>query len=169
MIFRNAAGSLSSFMAALLISSCISAAPSAKSVPATLTGDWTVTSAKVNTVGIAAYAPDDPALMALRLAVSTDRLAMDKAGDGDRHVCDSPRVASETLAFETLISQTYEASPADMGVDAVGKDRQAHFITCAKGDIGPSYDRGSWIVEMDSDTIAMNWFDSVLLILKRVR
>jgi hypothetical protein len=167
MIFRNAAGSLSSFMAALLISSCISAAPSAKSVPATLTGDWTVTSAKVNTVGIAAYAPDDPALMALRLAVSADRLAMD--GNADGHVCESPRVASETLSFATLISQTYEASPADMGIDAAGKDRPAHFITCAKGDIGPSYDRGSWIVEMDSDTIAMNWFDSVLLILKRVR
>jgi hypothetical protein len=119
----------------------------------------------VNTVGIAAYAPDDPALMALRLAVSADRLVMDGAGDG--HVCLSPEVASETLSFATLISQTYEASPADMGVDAAGKDRQAHFITCAKGDIGPSYDRGSWIVEMDSDTIAMNWFDSVLLILKR--
>ena len=53
--------------------------------------------------------------------------------------------------------------------DAAGKDRPAHFITCAKGDIGPSYDRGSWIVEMDSGTIAMNWFDSVLLILERVR
>jgi hypothetical protein len=121
----------------------------------------------VNTTGIAAYAPDDPSLMALRLAVSADRLVMD--GDGDGHVCESPRVASKMLAFATLISQTYEASPADMGVDAAGKDRPAHFITCAKGDIGPSYDRGSWIVEMDSGTIAMNWFDSVLLILERVR
>jgi hypothetical protein len=167
MMFRNAARSVSGFMAALLISSCVSAAPPAGSVPADLAGDWAVTSAKVNTTGIAAYAPDDPSLMALRLAVSADRLVMDGAGDG--HVCESPRVASEMLAFATLISQTYEASPADMGVDAAGKDRPAHFITCAKGDIGPSYDRGSWIVEMDSGTIAMNWFDSVLLILKRVR
>ena len=163
MIFRNAAGSLSSFLAAFLISGCISAAPSPKPVPASLAGSWAVTSAKVNTVGMAAYLPDDPALMALRLAVSRDRLAM------DGHVCESPGIASETLTFGTLVSQTYEASPADMGIEAAGKDRLTHFITCAKGDIGPSYDRGSWIVEMDSDTIAMNWFDSVLLILKRDR
>ena len=42
-----------------------------------------------------------------------------------------------------------------------------HFITCGKGDIGPSYERGSWIAEIESDTIAMNWFDSVLLFLQR--
>ena len=163
MIFRNAARSVSGFMAAFLISGCMaSAAPSPASVPARLTGNWVVTSAKVNTSGVAAYLPDDPALLALRLTVSADRLSM------DGHACESPRIASETLPFEALISQTYEASPADMGIAPAGKDYVTHFITCGKGDIGPDYDRGSWIAEMESDTIAMNWFDSVLLVLRRV-
>jgi hypothetical protein len=163
MIFRNAARSATGFMAALLISGCMaSAAPSPASVPARLTGNWVVTSSKVNTAGVAAYLPDDPALLALRLTVSADRLSM------DGHTCESPRIASETLPFEALISQTYEASPADMGIASANKDHVTHFITCGKGDIGPGYDRGSWIAEMESDTIAMNWFDSVLLVLKRV-
>ncbi len=85
MIFRNAARSASGFLAALLISGCMaSAAPSPASVPARLTGNWVVTSAKVNTAGVAAYLPDDPALLALRLAVSADRLSM------DGHTCESP-------------------------------------------------------------------------------
>lgn len=163
MIFRNAARSVSGFMAALLISGCMASAASTPApVPAKLTGNWVVTSAKVNTSGVAAYSPDDPALMALRLAVSADRLSM------DGHACESPRIASETLPFNALISQTYEASPADMGIASAGKDYVTHFISCGKGDIGPGYDRGSWIAEMESDTIAMNWFDSVLLVLKRV-
>ena len=163
MIFRNAARSASGFMAALLISGCMaSAAPSPASVPARLTGNWVVTAAKVNTSGGAAYLPDAPTLLALRLAGSADRLSM------DGHTCESPGITSETLPFEALISQTYEASPTDMGIASADKNHVTHFITCGKGDIGPSYDRGSWIAEMESGTIAMNWFDSVLLVLKRV-
>src|SRR4051794_9778388 len=125
MIFRNAARSATGFMAALLISGCLaSAAPSPASVPAQLTGNWGVTSAQGNSTGFAAYSPDDPALLALRLTVSADRLSM------DGHACESPRIASETLPFEALVSQTYEVSPADMGIASANKDHVTHFITC---------------------------------------
>jgi hypothetical protein len=164
MKFRSAARRFPAFLAAFLISACIAdAAPSPAQVLPKLAGDWVVTSAKVNTVGMAAYAPDDPALLGLRLGVTGDRLSM------DGHICESPRIVSETIPFGTLIRQTYEASPTDMGIEEAGSSRTAHFITCGKGDIGPSYERGSWIAEMESDTIAMNWFDSVLLLLKRAR
>jgi hypothetical protein len=112
---------------------------------------------------MAAYLPDDPALLGLRLVVTGDSLAM------DGHTCESPRLATEPAQFSDLIARTYETSPADMGVTSTNSARPTHFITCGKGDIGPSYDRGSWIAEIESDTIAMNWFDSVLLFLQRTR
>jgi hypothetical protein len=139
------------------------AGPSPAPVLPTLAGNWTVTSAKVNTTGIAAYLPDDPALLKLRLVVTGDSLAM------DGHTCESPRVTTEPAQFGNLIKRTYEATPADMGVTSADSTQPTHFITCGKGDIGPSYERGSWIAEIESDTIAMNWFDSVLLFLKRTR
>jgi hypothetical protein len=164
MIFRNAARITPPLLAALLISACMAVAgPSPAPVPPTLTGNWTVTSAKVNTTGITAYLPDDPALLKLRLVVSGDSLAM------DGHTCESPRVKTEPAQFGNLIKRTYEATPADMGVTSADSTQPTHFITCGKGDIGPSYERGSWIAEIESDTIAMNWFDSVLLFLKRTR
>jgi hypothetical protein len=164
MIFRNAARTLPTFLAAFLISACMAvAAPSPLPVPSKLAGNWKVTAAKVNTVGIAAYLPDDPALLDLRLVVTGNSLAM------DGHTCESPRITTEPVRFDTLITQTYEASPADMGVTSADSAHKTHFITCGKGDIGPSYERGSWIAEIESDTIAMNWFDSVLLFLQRTR
>ena len=164
MIFRNAARTLPTFLAAFLISACMAvAAPSPTPVPSNLAGIWKVTSAKVNTVGIAAYLPDDPALLDLRLVVTGDSLAM------DGHTCESPRITTEPVRFGDLITRTYEATPADMGVTSANLTQPTHFITCGKGDIGPSYERGSWIAEIESDTIAMNWFDSVLLFLQRTR
>ena len=164
MIFRNAARITPPLLAALLISACMAiAAPPTTPVPSTLAGNWTVTSAKVNTAGMAAYLPDDPALLKLGLVVTGDSLAM------DGHTCESPRITSEPVRFDTLITRTYEATPADMGVTSADSTQPTHFITCGKGDIGPSYERGSWIAEIESDTIAMNWFDSVLLFLKRTR
>ena len=164
MIFRNAARITPPLFAALLMSACMAfAAPPTTPVPSTLGGNWTVTSAKVNTAGIAAYLPDDPALLGLRLVVTGDSLAM------DGHTCESPRLATEKAQFSDLITRTYEATPADMGVTSADSTRPTHFITCGKGDIGPSYERGSWIAEIESDTIAMNWFDSVLLFLQRTR
>jgi len=163
MIFRNAARTFHTFLATFLISACMAVAEPSSPVPSTLVGNWTVTSAKVNTAGIAAYLPDDPALLDLRLIVTGDSLAM------DGHTCESPRIASEPVRFDTLITRTYEATPADMGVTSADSTRLTHFMTCGKGDIGPSYGRGSWIAEIGSDTIAMNWFDSVLLFLRRTR
>jgi hypothetical protein len=164
MIFRNAARTLPTFLATFLISACIAvAAPSPTPVPSSLEGNWKVTSAKVNTAGIAAYLPDDPALLGLRLVVTGNILAM------DGHTCESPQITSEPVQFGVLITQTYEATPADMGVTSADSTQLTHFITCGKGDIGPSYDRGSWIAEIESDMIAMNWFDSVLLFLQRTR
>ncbi len=168
MIFRNAARTLHTFLATFLISACMaSAAPSPAPVPSklpsNLTGNWTVTSAKVNTAGVAAYLPDDPALLGLRLVVTGDSLAM------DGHTCESPRLATEQARFSDLIARTYEVAPAEMGVTSADSTRPTHFITCGKGDIGPSYERGSWIAEIESDTIAMNWFDSVLLFLQRTK
>jgi hypothetical protein len=164
MIFRNAAPTTPALFVAFLISACTaSAAPSPAPVPPNLAGNWAVTSAKVNTTGIAAYLPDDPALLDLRLAVTGDTIAM------DGHACESPRIITEPARFSTLIKETYEATPADMGITSADSTHKTHFITCGKGDIGPSYGRGSWIAEIDSDTVAMNWFDSVLLFLKRTR
>ena len=80
-----------------------------------------------------------------------------------------PQITSEPVRFDSLITQTYEATPADMGITSADSTQRTHFITCGKGDIGPSYERGSWIAEIGSDTIAMNWFDSVLLFLQRTR
>ena len=164
MIFRNAARIMPPLLAALLISACMAiAGPSPAPVPSTLAGNWTVTSAKVNTAGMAAYLPDDPTLLNLRLVVTGDNLAM------DGHICESPRITTEPVQFGKLIKRTYEATPADMGVTSANSTQPTHFITCGKGDIGPSYERGSWIAEIESDTIAMNWFDSVLLFLQRTR
>jgi len=164
MIFRNAAPTILTLFAAFLISACTaSAAPSPAPVPLNLAGNWVVKSAKVNTTGIAAYLPDDPALLDLRLAVTGDTIAM------DGHACESPRITPEPARFSTLIKETCETAPADMGVTSADSTHRTHFITCGKGDIGPSYERGSWIAEIDSDTIAMNWFDGVLLFLKRTR
>ena len=164
MIFRNAARTFPTFLAPFLISACMAvAAPSPPPVPSNLAGTWKVTSAKVNTTGIAAYLPDDPALLDLRLVVTGDSLAM------DGHTCESPRITTEPAQFGDLITRTYEATPADMGVTSADSTRLTHFITCGKGDIGPSYERGSWIAEIESGTIAMNWFDSVLLFLQRSR
>src|SRR3954451_18316567 len=134
MIFRNAARTFPAFLAAFLISACIAvAAPSPTPVPPNLVGNWTVTSAKINTSGIAAYLPDDPALLDLRLLVTDDSLAM------DGHTCESPRIATEPVQFGVLITQTYEATPADMEVTSADSTHVTHFITCGKGDIGPSY------------------------------
>ena len=164
MVFRNAARTFHTFLATFLISACMAfAAPSSAPVPSKLTGNWTVTSAKVNTAGVTAYMPDDPALLGLRLVVTGDSLAM------DGHTCESPRLATEQARFSDLIARTYEVSPAEMGVTSADSTRPTHFITCGKGDIGPSYERGSWIAEIEPDTIAMNWFDSVLLFLQRTR
>jgi hypothetical protein len=172
MIFRNAGRIVPAFLAAFLISACaadaappapvpMSSAPAPSAVPSKLAGAWAVTSAKTNTAGIAAYLPDDPALLRLRLAVTGDSLAM------DGHSCESPQITSEPVQFSALIQQTYEVSPADMGVSSADETHTTNFITCGQGDIGPSYDRGSWIAEIGPDTIAMNWFDSVLLYLKK--
>jgi hypothetical protein len=162
MIFRNAGRTVPAFLAAFLISACAAnAAPPPSSVPSKLAGTWAVTSAKTNTAGMAAYLPDDPALLGLRLAVTGDSFAM------DGHSCESPQITTEPVQFGALIQQTYEATPADMGVTSANSTHKTHFITCGQGDIGPAYDRGSWIAEIGPDTIAMNWFDSVLLYLKR--
>jgi hypothetical protein len=162
MIFRNAGRTVPAFLAAFLISACVAnAAPQPSSVPSKLAGTWAVTSAKTNTVGIAAYLPNDPALLGLRLAVTGDSLAM------DGHRCESPQITTEPVQFDALIRQTYEVSPADMGVTSADKTHTTNFITCSQGDIGPASDRGSWIAEIEPGTIAMNWFDSVLLYLKR--
>jgi len=164
MIIRNAARTVPAFLAAFLISACMAdAASPPATVPSKLAGAWTVTSANVNTVGVAAYLPDDPALLKLRLLVTGDSFAM------DGHTCESPQIVTEPVKFGTLIEETYEASPADMGVTSADVTHTTNFITCGQGDIGPSYDRGSWIAEIEPDTIAMNWFDSVLLFLKRAR
>ena len=96
MIFRNAARTFPTFLAAFLISACMAvAAPSPTPVPSNLAGTWKVTSAKVNTTGIAAYLPDDPALLDLRLVVTGDSLAM------DGHTCKSPRITTEPARFGT--------------------------------------------------------------------
>jgi hypothetical protein len=168
MIFRNAARTFHTFLATFLISACMAFAapsptPALSNLPSNLTGNWTVTAAKVNNAGVATYLPDDPALLGLHLVVTGDSLAM------DGHTCESPRLATEPAQFGDLIARTYETSPADMGVTSADSTRLTHFITCGKGDIGPSYERGSWIAEIESDTIAMNWFDSVLLFLQRTR
>jgi hypothetical protein len=168
MILRNAARTLPTFLAALLISACTavagpSSSPLPSSLPSNLIGNWKITAAKVNNTGIAAYLPDDPALLDIRLLVTGDSLAM------DGHTCESPRISTEPAQFSELITRTYEASPADMGVISADSAHPTHFITCGKGDIGPSYERGSWIAEIESDTIAMNWFDGVLLFLKRTK
>jgi hypothetical protein len=172
MIFRNAGRTVPAFLAAFLISACAadaappapvptSSPPAPSAVPSKLAGAWAVTSAKTNTAGIAAYLPDDLALLRLRLAVTGDSLAM------DGHSCESPQITSEPVQFSALIQQTYEVSPADMDVSSADETHTTNFITCGQGDIGPSYDRGSWIAEIGPDTIAMNWFDSVLLYLKK--
>src|SRR3954463_167516 len=100
MIFRNAGRTVPAFLAAFLISACAadaappapvptSSPPAPSAVPLKLAGAWGGTSAQQNTAGIAAYLPDDPALLRLRLAVTSDSLAM------DGHSCESPHITSE--------------------------------------------------------------------------
>lgn len=163
MIIGNAARAWAVLAAAFLLAGCAADAAPAGSgqVPPALAGTWWASSAKVDTVGVAAYLPDDPALLALRLDVTGDSLAM------DGHVCKSPAVATETLPLRVLIAETYEVSPDAMGVASPDVPHPTHFITCGSGDIGPSYDRGSWISQITPDLIAMSWFDGVLLFLKR--
>ena len=163
MIIGNAARAWAPLAAAFLLAGCaVDAAPAGSGqVPPTLAGTWSASSAKVDTVGVAAYLPDDPALLGLRLHVAGDSLAM------DGHTCESPAVATETLTLRALIEETYETSPDAMGVASADVPQPTHFITCGSGDIGPSYDRGSWIAQLSPDLIAMSWFDGVLLILKR--
>ncbi|WP_158044350.1 hypothetical protein [Skermanella pratensis] len=163
MIIGNAARAWTALAAAFLLAGCAADAAPAGSgqVPPALAGTWSASSAKVDTTGVTAYLPDDPALLALRLHVTGDSLAM------DGHTCTSPQIITETLPLRTLIEETYDASPDAMGVDSPDAPHPTHFITCGSGDIGPSYDRGSWISRISPDLIAMNWFDGVLLFLTR--
>jgi hypothetical protein len=163
MIIGNAAKAASACLVAFLVVACAVPNGSAadRGVPAAVRGDWTVVSAKVRSTGVTAYLPDDPALLGQRLR------ATDRALSFQDQTCGDPRLDRREVPVGKLIEDTFEASPAEMGVDLADEARPVFFVTCGTGEFGPTYPHGSWIAQIPDGRIALNWYDGVLLFLER--